>query len=202
MIKTLIFDFGDVFINLDKQATLRELQKLEISNFSETLVSNNKSYEMGLISSEAFLATYINEFSHLTSDQVKDSWNAILMDFPEYRFKFIKKLSEEKDFKLILLSNTNEIHIDWIKQNVAFFEDFKNCFDSFYLSHEINLRKPNTDIFEYVLKKEDLIAEECLFVDDTSENTDAAAHLGLHTWHLEPTREDVIDLFTTNKALF
>lgn len=202
MIKTLIFDFGDVFINLDKQATLRELQKLDISNFSEALVNHNKSYEMGLISSETFLTTYIDEFSHLTSDQIRDSWNAILMDFPEYRFKFIKKLSEEKDFKLILLSNTNEIHIDWIKQNVAFFEDFKNCFDSFYLSHEINLRKPNADIFEYVLKTEDLIAEECLFIDDTPENTIAAARLGIHTWHLEPTREDVIDLFTTNKVLF
>ncbi len=202
MIKTLIFDFGDVFINLDKQATLRELQKLDISNFSEALVNHNKSYEMGLISSEAFLTTYIDEFSHLTSDQIRDSWNAILMDFPEYRFKFIKKLSEKKDYKLILLSNTNEIHIDYIKQNVAFFKDFKNCFDSFYLSHEINLRKPNADIFEYVLKKEDLIAEECLFIDDTAENTEAAARLGLYTWHLEPTREDVIDLFTTNKALF
>ena len=157
---------------------------------------------MGLISSEAFLTTYIDEFSHLTSDQIRDSWNAILMDFPEYRFKFIKKLSEKKDYKLILLSNTNEIHIDYIKQNVAFFKDFKNCFDSFYLSHEINLRKPNADIFEYVLKKEDLIAEECLFIDDTAENTEAAARLGLYTWHLEPTREDVIDLFTTNKALF
>ena len=97
MIKTLIFDFGDVFINLDKQATLRELQKLDISNFSEALVNHNKSYEMGLISSEAFLTTYIDEFSHLTSDQIRDSWNAILMDFPEYRFKFIKKLSENTE---------------------------------------------------------------------------------------------------------
>ena len=202
MIKTLIFDFGDVFINLDKQATLRELQKLNIGQFTDELLEKNKAYEMGLISSEAFLNAYIDQFSHLNSNLIRNSWNAILMDFPEYRFKFIKKLSEEKDYKLILLSNTNEIHIDWIKQNVFFFEDFKNCFDSFYLSHEIKLRKPNANIFEYVLSKENLLAEECLFIDDTLENTEAAAKLGLKTWHLEPTREDIIDLFTTNKALF
>ena len=202
MIKTLIFDFGDVFINLDKQATLRELQKLKISEFTEELLEKNKAYEMGLISSEAFLTAYIDQFSHLNSDLIRNSWNAILMDFPIYRFQFIKKLSEEKDYKLILLSNTNEMHINWIKQNVFFFEDFKNCFDSFYLSHEIKLRKPNADIFQYVLEKENLIAEECLFIDDTLENTEAAAKLGLKTWHLEPTREDVIDLFTAKKELF
>ncbi len=202
MIKTLIFDFGDVFINLDKQATLRELQKLNISEFTDELLEKNKAYEMGLISSEAFLTAYIDQFTHLKSDLIRNSWNAILMDFPEYRFKFIKKLSEAKDFKLVLLSNTNEMHINWIKQNVHFFEDFKNCFDSFYLSHEIKLRKPNADIFQYVLEKENLIAEECLFIDDTLENTEAAAKLGLKTWHLEPTREDVIDLFTAKKELF
>ena len=202
MIKTLIFDFGDVFINLDKQATLRELQKLKISEFTEELLEKNKVYEMGLISSEAFLTAYIDQFSHLNSDLIRNSWNAILMDFPIYRFQFIKKLSEEKDYKLILLSNTNEMHINWIKQDVFFFEDFKNCFDSFYLSHEIKLRKPNADIFQYVLEKENLIAEECLFIDDTLENTEAAAKLGLKTWHLEPTREDVIDLFTAKKELF
>ncbi len=202
MIKTLIFDFGDVFINLDKPATLRELQKLKITHFSEIHLEHNKAYEMGLISSEDFLSGYIDNFSHLDINLIKNAWNSILVDFPLYRYQFIKKLSEEKNFKLILLSNTNEIHIDWVKQNIPFFEDFKNCFDSFYLSHEINLRKPNADIFEYVLTKEDLIAEECLFIDDTLENTDTASELGFNTWHLEPTQEDVIDLFTTKKDLF
>tara|TARA_R100000935_G_scaffold52239_1_gene79295 strand:+ start:1406 stop:2014 length:609 start_codon:yes stop_codon:yes gene_type:complete len=202
MIKTIIFDFGDVFINLDKKATLRELQKLGISQFSEELLEKNNDYEMGLISTETFLSSYINQFSQLNSNQVEFSWNSILLDFPKYRFQFIKKLSEEKDYKLILLSNTNELHINWIKQNVPFFEDFRNCFDSFYLSHEMQLRKPNADIFEYVLDEENLLAEECLFIDDTLENTEAAAKLGLKTWHLEPTREDVIDLFTTKKELF
>lgn len=202
MIKTIIFDFGDVFINLDKPATFRELEKLKIKDLPENILHLNKEYEMGLVSSEAFLNSYIDVFSSLTSEGITASWNAILIDFPKYRYQFIKKLSEEKNYQLILLSNTNEIHIDWVKENVPFFEEFKACFDAFYLSHEINLRKPNSDIYEFVLNTHELKAEECLFIDDTSENTKAAEKLGIHVWNLEPTREDVIDLFTTNKALF
>ena len=144
----------------------------------------------------------LKNFLQYNEAQIKNSWNAILIDFPEYRFRFIKKLSEEKEYQLILLSNTNEIHIDWVKENVPFFNDFKNCFDAFYLSHEINFRKPDANIYEFVLNNHQLKPEECLFIDDTVANTEAAKQLGIHVWNLEPTREDIIDLFTTQKALF
>jgi len=202
MIKTIIFDFGDIFINLDKPATLREMQTLMIEELSAQIHQINLDYEKGLITSEQFLNAYTKEYPATTKDQIRHSWNAILIDFPEYRFRFLKKLSEEKEYQLILLSNTNEIHIDWVKENVPFFEDFKNCFDAFYLSHQINFRKPDATIYEFVLSKHQLKPEECLFIDDTSANTDAAKELGIHVWNLEPTREDIIDLFTSQKELF
>lgn len=202
MIKTIIFDFGDIFVNLDKPATLRELKKLQVEQFSEGSLKRNLDYEKGLISSEEFINNYLTEFGQLNREQVINSWNSILFDFPKYRFQFIKKLSEEKNYQLILLSNTNEIHIRWIEKNVSFFKEFEQCFDAFYLSHEINFRKPDAEIYQFVLDKHHLEPEECLFIDDTKENTDAAAALGIHTWNLEPTREDVIDLFTTKKELF
>ncbi len=202
MIKTIIFDFGDIFIDLDKPATLKKLQALEIDQISNTILAKNVEYEKGLISSEEFIKCYLEEFPQLKEEQILNTWNAILIDFPEYRFRFIKKLSEKKDYQLILLSNTNEIHIKWVKENVPFFESFKNCFDAFYLSHEINFRKPDAEIFKFVLEKHRLHPEECLFIDDTKENTDGASLLGIHTWNLDPTREDVIDLFTAKKDLF
>jgi putative hydrolase of the HAD superfamily len=201
MIKTIIFDFGDVFINLDKPATFRELEKHKIEDYTEKIRNKNIELEKGQISSDEFINGYINEYN-LQKSEIIDSWNAILVDFPKYRYNFIKKLSKEKDYQLILLSNTNEIHIDWVKKNVPFFEDFRKCFDAFYLSHEINFRKPDAEIYQFVLEKHHLKPEECLFIDDTNENTDAAAALGLHIWNLEPTREDVIDLFTTKGDLF
>lgn len=202
MIKTIIFDFGDVFVNLDKPATLREMEKFEINELSPATQKLNQQYEKGLISSEAFIQHYQKEYSGLEKTDVLNSWNAVLVDFPKYRFDFLKKLSEKKAYQLILLSNTNEIHIDWIKENVAFFEEFKSYFDAFYLSHEINFRKPDAEIYEFVLNKHDLKPEECLFIDDTQENTDAAEALGIHTWNIDPTKEDVINLFTAKENLF
>ena len=106
---------------------------------------------------------YRTHFPQLGEDDFLYSWNSMLLEFPEYRLKFIQKLSEAKDYKLILLSNTNENHIEYIKNNVPFYEDFKNCFDAFYLSHEIGMRKPNPDIFELVLDENELEARSMSF---------------------------------------
>ena len=202
MIRTIIFDFGDVFLDLDKPATARELKKFEISHFSEEMLQQNRHYEKGLLTSEEFISGYCESFPKLTSEAFTNSWNAILIDFPEDRLEFLKKLKQEKSYRLILLSNTNHIHIDWVKQNISFFEEFKNCFDAFYLSQELNLRKPEPEIYRYVLEKHDLKPEETLFIDDTSENTEAAEKLGIHTWNIDPATEDVTNLFIVKKELF
>lgn len=202
MIKTLLFDFGDVFINLDKAATQRELKRWEILDASAKLLELNQAYEKGLLSSEEFVKSFQKEYEHLTEADITSSWNAILLDFPEHRLEFIKQLSAENRYQLILLSNTNDIHIDFVKENVPFFEEFKNCFDAFYLSQEINMRKPEPSIYNYVLEQHDLRPEEVLFIDDTKENTEAAAALGIHTWNIQPGKEDVVDLFRIKRELF
>lgn len=202
MIKAIIFDFGDVFVNLDKEGTNRKLKEMNIEDLPETISAKNREYEQGFVTSDEISDHYRTHFPQLEKESFLESWNSMILEFPEYRFKFIQKLSKEKDYKLFLLSNTNENHIEYIKHNVSFYEDFKKCFDGFYLSHEIGMRKPNSDIFEFVLDKNQLQPEDCLFIDDTKENTETASKLGFHTWNLEPTREDVIDLFTTKKDLF
>ena len=202
MIKALIFDFGDVFLNLDKAATSRELKRLKIPEFTEQLLRLNEEYEKGLLTSEEFISAYQREFEFLEPHDFTKSWNAILLDFPQYRLDFLKKLTKEGKYKLILLSNTNNIHIDWVKENVPFFEEFKNCFDAFYLSQEINLRKPDASIYEFVLRNHQLEPHEALFIDDTPANTEAAAKIGIHTWNINPAEEDVTDLFRIKKELF
>jgi len=202
MIKAIIFDFGDVFINLDKEGPNKKLKEMNIVDLPESIMSKNHDYEQGFVTSDEISEHYRTHFPQLSQDNFVKTWNSMLLDFPEYRFRFIKKLAEEKNYKLILLSNTNENHIEHIKKQVPFFENFKNCFDAFYLSQEMGMRKPNPEIFEFVLEENNIKAENCLFIDDTSENTEAAKKLGFHTWNLEPTREDVIDLFTTKKELF
>ncbi|WP_460219214.1 HAD family hydrolase [Psychroserpens sp. MEBiC05023] len=202
-IKTLIFDFGDVFINLDKQGAMENaLHLFGLKELPEDLIAINSLYEQGLMTTNEFLEFYTTNFPKLSKQSIIDAWNYILKDFPNHRLDFLKQLNKDNNYKLILLSNTNDLHISWIKEEVHFYEEFKTCFDQFYLSHEIGLRKPNTDIYKYVLKHNQLKPEECLFIDDTKENTDTASSLGIHTWNIDETKEDIVDLFTIKEHLF
>lgn len=203
MIKTIIFDFGDVFINLDKEGAMqRALNLFELNEFSKDIIAVNSLYEQGLISTEEFLEFYLANFPNLSHEEILDAWQFILRDFPKHRFEFIKQLASDNKYRLILLSNTNELHINHIQEHVSFFEDFKKCFDEFYLSHEINLRKPNSDIYEFVLSTNNLSANETLFIDDTEENILTASKLGIHTWHINPTTHDIVNLFSEKSDLF
>ncbi|MDG1715149.1 HAD family phosphatase [Lacinutrix sp.] len=203
MIKTIIFDFGDVFINLDKEGAMQHaLDLFEIDKLSEDLVAINTLYEQGLLSTEEFVTFYTENFPKLSKKEIIEAWNYIICDFPFKRLAFMEQLAKDKKYNLILLSNTNELHIDCIKKQVSFYDDFKSCFKKFYLSHEIKQRKPDSAIFNFVLNENNLKAENCLFIDDTPENTAAAAKLGIHVWNNNPKTEDIIDLFTIKSELF
>lgn len=203
MIKTIIFDFGDVFINLDKEGALTNaLELFKLDALSEEMLAINALYEQGMLSTDEFIEFYSDNFPNLTKQEIIELWNYILRDFPPHRLDFIKQLAADKKYKLILLSNTNELHIESIKKYISFYNDFKKCFDKFYLSHEIELRKPELNIFKYVLKENNLNAEDCLFIDDTLENTAAASQLGIHVWNNDPKTEDIVDLFNIKKDLF
>ncbi len=198
MIKNIIFDFGDIFINLDKPAVFTALTKVGYTEITPELDKIFKDYEMGLITSDNFIKSLNQIFPKANSKEIKEAWNSILLDFPEHRLKFVEQLASEKKYRLFLLSNTNEIHIDFATASIGSdrFDRFKACFEKFYLSHEINLRKPNNNIYEFVLAENNLKPEETFFVDDTKENTDSSTALGIKSWNLLVGEEDIIQLKT------
>lgn len=200
MIKNIIFDFGDIFINLDKPATYREMDKLGVSEISDEMIAVYHQYEKGLMTTNDFINFYHDKFG-IKKEGLINAWNAILLDFPKERLDFLKEISASKKYRLFLLSNTNDLHIKWVQNSVGevFYQEFKNNFEQFYLSHEINLRKPDSEIYEFVLNENNLIADETLFVDDLKENTDSARKLGIHVWNLIPKKEDVTELLTKIK---
>ena len=198
MIKNIVFDFGDVFINLDKEATFKKLKELGVKEFTIELLELAKQYEMGMITTQEFVNTFKNYFPSISETDFKNAWNSMLLDFPLYRLSFLKLLANSKKYRIFLLSNTNDLHISWIQKTWGrkLFSEFKNCFEKFYLSHEINLRKPNKNIYEFVIESNKLKPEETFFVDDTEENTVVANKLGIKTWQINPNSEDVVDLFS------
>ena len=195
MIKNIVFDFGDVFINLDKPATGRVMGKYGFTGITPELDTLFNEYEMGWVTSEEFLEHTGKLFPKATRQNIIDAWNAILLDFPEERLEFLEALALENKYRLFLLSNTNEIHIENERRKMGErFTRFENAFEVFYLSYKMGKRKPNLDIFQQVLEENNLIPEETLFIDDTKENTDAADQLGIKTWNLIVGKEDITQL--------
>ena len=113
---------------------------------------------------------------------------------PIEKLQFIDGL--KKDYKIILLSNTNEIHIkkfeDDLKKN-NMLEQFYKCFDKIYYSSRMGKRKPEENCFKQVLKENGLIAENTLFIDDSVQHIEGAKKAGIKTFHLEKNKS-ILDL--------
>ncbi|HEY0090839.1 MAG TPA: HAD family phosphatase [Flavobacterium sp.] len=195
MINTIIFDFGDVFINLNKEAVSEEFKKLGLHAPTRELEELNFSYEIGKVSESDFLAGFQKYIPNASILDIRKAWNAVIGEFPLYRLEFLQMLSQR--YRLFLLTNTDATHIERFEHMVGmtFSRDFYQCFEKVYFSYEMGMRKPDPKIFEYILRKHDLSAKRTLFVDDKKENTDAAEALGIQVWNLNPGKEDVVDLF-------
>ena len=197
MINTIIFDFGDIFINLDKEAPIIEFKKLGLTEWNYDLQVLNINFETGKISELQFIEGFQKYIPHASIEEIRHAWNSIIPDsaIPLYRLEFLQKLSTK--YRLFLLSNTDAMHIDKFqhKAGMSFYGDFYQCFEKIYFSFELGLRKPDAEIFNYVIKKHNLSPKRTLFVDDKKENTDAAAAAGLQVWNLQVGQEDVVNLF-------
>ena len=201
MIKNLLFDFGGVFLNLDKQATQSELNRYFPKGLPVVIQQLHHQYEKGEISSEKFINTHLDYTKDLKQQDFIHIWNSILGRLPEHRLKFLEELKASGKFRLFLLSNTNELHINWVKGNNENFNRFQSCFEQFYLSHEIGYRKPSTEIFEFVISQNHIKPGETLFIDDTIDHIQTAKKLGFQVWHLKEKEQDVTDLFEVKRSI-
>jgi len=197
--KAIIFDLGAVILNINYQNTIDEFTKLGVKNaatFYSKKVQTNlfNQIETGIISSNEFLKVLQKETNNANITQLEQAWNAMLLDLPEERLQLIKKL--KSNHTIFLLSNTNAIHINAFKKQLGDKKWLAFCklFDKMYLSHEVGLRKPDIEIFEYILTEQKLIAEEVFFIDDSPQHIASAKKLGIHCHHLLE-KEDVITLF-------
>ena len=81
--------------------------------------------------------------------------------------------------KLYVLSNVSIGFANTYK-DVPWIRELFSHFDGIILSGTIGLAKPGKEVFEHLLAKFDLNAEECLFIDDSAKNIEAAKALGIN----------------------
>jgi glucose-1-phosphatase len=203
-LKNIIFDLGAVLINIDYKKTERAFIELGFENFEAmysqfTADAIFEKLETGKIGNEEFYDRLISlSNKSIKAVQIKNAWNEIILDWRVESLNFLETLSPK--YKLYLLSNTNAIHheyfINSLKQETNRTE-IDSLFTKAYYSHEIHLRKPNSNIFEFVAKDAKISMKETLFIDDSSNNIDAAKLLGFKT-HLLLDGEKIENLQYNN----
>ncbi len=203
--KNIIFDLGGVIINIDYDLTTKAFEALNLNNFDDLFSQARQTqlfdrYEKGMISSAEFKAE-LNKYGDdsLDAETIERCWNAMLLDLPGERLDLLKKI--KTTHRTFLLSNTNEIHIDSINnylQKTFGIADLSGYFEKMYLSYKVRMRKPDAEIFELLLKENNLLPEETLFIDDSIQHIEAAKKLGIQTYWLDVKKESIVELFKWN----
>ena len=200
-IKNIIFDFGGVILNINYKLTENAFAKLGLKEFDKIYSQETQKelfdvFEKGEITPTDFRRGIKKFISDDVSDlQVDEAWNAMLLDLPEERVKLLSEL--KKKYKLFLLSNTNEIHFNSFSNymQTKFNRDiFSDLFDIAYFSHKMKMRKPGKEIFDLVLKENNLQKEETLFIDDSIQHIEGAREVGINAILLEKGKT-ILDLF-------
>lgn len=190
-IENIIFDLGGVLLDIDYNLTRKAFENLGVANFYEMYSQANadklfQKLEMGKVSEKQFYKE-LNKATglHLSQQEIRNAWNAMLLSFREKSLEFLGQLKDR--YKLYLLSNTNNIHLNSFyeiyhqKERKNSFEQF---FDKAFYSFEIGLRKPDADCYEWVINDLKINPAKTLFIDDSINNIHGAEKAGLQTLHL------------------
>jgi HAD superfamily hydrolase (TIGR01509 family) len=201
-IRHIILDFGGVIINIDYKKTEEAFVKLGITDFAELYSQKEQTelfnqLETGKIGRAEFVAA-IKKLTkkEISEQQIIDAWDAMLLDIPLRRLQILQQL--QLHFDLFLLSNTNEIHeeaFNKMLKSLCGFNSMGVFFDKVYFSHRLGMRKPDKEIFQFILDETGINPEKTLFVDDSPQHIETAKTLGIQTIYLEKGMTIEDDIF-------
>lgn len=198
MIKNIIFDFGGVILTLNPEEALRRFIELGVADAREQMSIYGHTgifleLENGSISADEFCQRLASEAQAkggkfpgesnptFTFEEAQWAWAGFINEVSQNKLDCLLRL--KRHYNICLLSNINPFMIAWAESD-GFSPDhhsIKHYFNSLYYSYELKDYKPAPSIFQKMLRQGNMLAEECLFLDDSPRNIQAAAELGMHT---------------------
>lgn len=185
MIKTLIFDLGNVVLRFDHYIICRRFSRISGHREEELYTlffrsSLDRPFNEGKESGEAFLMK-INKRLNLTLgiEEFKAIWND--MFFPPEREMEGLLLGLKRTHNLYLLSNTNVFHFEYLLSKYRILD----VFNEHILSYKVGYTKPSEEIYLEALRRSGSMPHECIFIDDIEEYVDAAISLGMKGIHFK-----------------
>ncbi|MEC8941139.1 MAG: HAD family phosphatase [Verrucomicrobiota bacterium] len=184
-----LFDIGNVLVEVDFARGLTPLVPPEAGPPHlrlRSLLEKCNELETGRVTPDEFIAM-ASECLAFTgpAEEFRDAWNSIFRPLRSTWsvVSFLRSLR----LKLILFSNTNCMHLEWLLTNYEIFEEFGGQ----VFSHEVGFTKPDPAIYHHAITEFNLTPEETLYIDDLPENIATGHTLGLrcHQYSLERHHE-------------
>jgi HAD superfamily hydrolase (TIGR01509 family) len=176
--KVLIFFDNNIFFKKIAENcpfTHEEIRELTFSHFY--LV---ESFDRGEMSPEEFYRQVTKKLkARIDYDRFYSIYNDVFSLNPPV-FQLMIRL--KKNYKIVLLSNTDVMRFDFIKKK---FPEIM-IFDEYVLSYQVGFIKPHPQIYKEALKQAGAKAKECVFIDDREENIEEAERLGISGILMEP----------------
>lgn len=188
-IDNIIFDYGNVIFEIDFHRSEKAFQEIGIENtadFFSHRIQNElfDKLDIGQITTLEFCegVRRISGKHDLGDSEIIKAWNELLIGVPKGNHEVLLEMKAK--YRTFLLSNNNEIHyqsiMDYLKREYGL-EDNSSFFEKDYYSHLMGMRKPNADIFEFVINEHQLVPKRTLFLDDSPQHLVTAKKLGLQT---------------------
>ncbi len=185
MPKNIIFDFGGVLINWDPNHVYRQYfsNEAEITQFyTETAIFElNKDLDKGL-AFDTGLQKLAEQFPHYQEPIFfwRDRWTDMIRG-PIFETVAILKQLYGQGYPLYGLTNWSAETFPYVLNKYEFFKYFKDI----VVSGKEGVIKPDLDIFHILLERNNLIPEDCIFIDDNLHNLNTAKAIGMATIHFQ-----------------
>ncbi|MFZ0389693.1 MAG: HAD-IA family hydrolase [Calditrichia bacterium] len=178
MIKYIIFDLGNVLVEIHPQRTMEAFARR--CNWSRDIVSSFylSDLHLGFMDGkfppgEFYRIMMERHPCNIDPAEFKSLWNQVIGEPKDGIEDLLSQL--EKKFILAVCSNTDPWHWQKVVNKFSFIKKFKHNF----LSFEMGVNKPDSRIFEMILKDLNIMGNSCIFIDDLKENIDAALKTGI-----------------------
>ena len=179
MIKTILFDLGNVIVPFDVQLAYARMAELCACPSEEVAARIRatglvRPFEKGEIAAEPF----VRELSaalrlDISYQEFCDWWSCVFLPNPLVSEALLEDLAGR--YRVLALSNTNPIHFAMLKEAYPLLRHFHD----YVLSYEVGAAKPEPEIYREAIERAQCRPEECFFTDDLAVNIEAAREYGM-----------------------
>lgn len=179
MIKTVIFDLGKVLIPFDFSLGYRAMEKFccyPAAEIPKRIGATDlvHRFETGLVEPHDFVEQLSRILDlRVTYDQFCEIWSSIFLPDTLVPESLLAGIGER--YRLLVLSNTNAIHFEMVRQSYPLLRHF----DDLILSYEVKAMKPSPAIYREAIARAQCRPEECFFTDDIPAYVEGARREGI-----------------------